>query len=58
MIKTVRQIGFKLAGEDPQVPPDTPSGTSVVRTDFRRQKAKGRKDGELETSAFGDGIII
>ena len=57
MIKSVLKLGFKLAGEDPSVPPDTPPDTSVVRTDFRRQRGKARQ-GELETRTFGDGIII
>ena len=58
MIKSVKKLGFKLAGEDPAAPPDTPDGASVIRVDIRRERGRARKDLDIELQTFGDGIII
>ncbi len=58
MIKSVKRLGFKLAGEDPMTPPDSPDGATVIRVDFRQERVRARKDQELEPHTFGDGIVI
>ena len=57
MIKSVRSIGYKLAGEDPAPSPDKPSKAIVIRVDIRWERGRGRRE-ELEPQTFGDGIII
>jgi hypothetical protein len=57
MIKSVRAIGYKLAGEDPAPPPDKASKPVVIRIDIRWDRGRGKRE-ELEPQEFGDGIII
>lgn len=58
MNKSVQQCGFKLVGEDPAPSPDKASTPLVIRIDIRWERGRPKKDSELETSAYGDGIIF